>query len=309
MAKILISGGTGLIGETLCRHLAAEGADFAVLTRNPNRSKWPAFRWDPDKGELDKSALHGVETIVHLAGAGIADKRWTAARRKEIVDSRVKTAALLLRACAENGHFPKAFISASGINYYGLQASVKVFTELDPAGTDFTAEVVKVWESAADAWQPHCRVVKLRISMVLSAEGGALKRLLWPVRKGLGAPLGSGRQWMPWIHQDDVVGMMLFAIRNPDMQGTFNAVAPEHVSNRQFTKIVARVVGKPLWLPPVPAFGLYLWFGRMAELVLKGNRASSEKITGMGYVFQYPELEPALRHLLNDRDPSTGAPS
>ena len=296
MPKILITGGSGLLGEAIAQRLVAANKDFAILTRKGTHPKYPAFAWDPNSGTLDMKALDGLETIIHLAGAGIADKRWTASRKQEIIDSRVKTSELLFNKCKEAGVFPKQFISASGINYYGIEPTDSVFVENDSVGNDFTAQVVKVWEEAADLWLEHSRVVKLRISVVLANNGGALERMTPVAKRGLGAPLGNGKQWVPWIHLNDVANMFLFALENP-IEGAYNAVSDEHVSNRTLMKTLAKVHRKPMFLPPVPGFMLRLVFGKLAELVLKGNRASNQKIKATGFQFQFAKLEEALRDI------------
>lgn len=301
MAKILITGGSGLLGEAIAQRLVKRNEDFAILTRKGTHPQYPAFAWDPYSGMLDIKALDGLETIIHLAGAGIADKRWTKARRQEIIDSRVKTSEILLQKCKETGVFPKQFISASGINYYGIETTNRIFVENDLVGNDFTAQVVKVWEESADLWLEHSRVVKLRISVVLAKEGGALERMTPVTKKGQAAPLGNGKQWMPWIHLEDVAAMFLFAMDQP-ISGSFNAVADEHVTNRVFMKTLAKVHRRPMFLPSVPSFILYLMFGKLAELVLKGNRASNAKIKSAGFKFRFSKLEEALRDIYPKKD-------
>ncbi len=297
MAEILITGGTGLLGKTLCRKLSALGKDFAVLSRSGKAGTYKAFEWDPETGVFDDAALEGLKTVIHLAGAGIADERWTRDRKEYIIRSRTFTSAFLLEQCKRKGIFPETFISASGINFYGINPSAKIFTEDDGNGEDFTANVVRLWEQAADEWTGNARVVKLRIGVVLAAGGGALHKMIPVFRMGLGAPLGTGKQWMPWIHIDDIAEMMIFALENPKVKGVYNAVASQHVTNREFTKYFAKALNRKAWLPNVPAFILKLMFGKLSELVLKGNRADNSKIKAAGFTFRYERMDDALNKL------------
>lgn len=299
MAKhILITGGSGLVGSSLTTLLTSRGYTVSHLSRSADLSgPVKAYAWDYLSGKMDKAALEGVDAIVHLAGAGIADSRWTDQRKKVIVDSRVQTAALLERTCREMNHWPGAFISASGINYYGSATSSHIYTETDPPAESFIGQCCVAWEEAALAFGPHSRVALLRTGVVLSAKGGALPKIDAPVKYGVGAPLGSGKQWMPYVHIDDLCAMYLHAIENPAVEGPYNATSSDHVTNKGLTKAIAKVLGKPLWLPSVPAFALKLVLGEMSEILLEGSRASSEKISETGFNFQYDSLTPALESL------------
>src|SRR5690606_19752288 len=232
-------------------------------------------------------------------GAGIMDKAWTRGRMRELYRSRSGAANVLRQAVAASGHWPTSFISASGINYYGSVTRDEEFTEAEPAGTDAIGTLTKAWEEAADAWAPHCRVVKLRTPMVLAREGGALPKLAAPARWGLAAPFGTGKQWMPWVHIDDLARAYLHALRNAEMAGAYNVVPPGQPTDRQFTRALAEAVGKPAFLPPLPGLLLRLALGSRSELLLKGSRASSTKLLGTGFRFAYPALELALRDLVN----------
>lgn len=249
---------------------------------------------------MDKEALKGVDTIIHLAGAGIADKRWTNKRKREILESRTKSTALLFQTLASAPHQVKTVISASAIGYYGGTLSSEWFDESSEGGHDFLAEVVKQWESeAAKITELGIRLVRIRIGVVLSREGGALREMVKPIQWGVGAALGSGRQWMSWIHGDDLCRIFAFCMENERLSGVFNAVSPSPVTNVELTKAIARVLKKRILLPAVPAVLLRLALGEMANLVILGNRVSSEKIRKAGYSFKHDELNMALHDLLD----------
>ncbi len=243
METILIAGGTGLIGKNLSRKLMEKGYNVALLSRKSSRGNpHSVYIWNPDKNEIEIEAIKSADYIINLAGAGIGDKRWTKKRRQLILDSRIKTTGLLFNKVQESGRQPKAFITASAIGYYGTITSEKLFSETDAPGKDFSAEVCRQWENAADRFEENgIRTVKLRTGIVLSKKDGALSRMTLPVRFGIGSALGSGRQYMPWIHIDDICNIYLKAIEDSNMTGAYNAVAPEHISNREFTRILAKV--------------------------------------------------------------------
>ena len=299
MAKnILISGGSGLVGMQLSALLSKEGFEVRHLTRSKDaKNPYKQFEWDVSKGYLEEGALENIFSVIHLAGAGVADSRWTDSRKKVIIESRTKTADLLYDqiAAMEAADRPEKFISASAIGYYGMDTGEKLLDENSPAGNDFLAEVVVKWEAAADRFeQLNMPVSKLRIGVVLSEEGGALVQLARPVKFGFGAALGSGDQYMSWIHIDDICGM-LYAMVAEDMPGTYNGVAPHPVSNKEMTKAVAKELNKPLWLPKVPGFVLKLAMGEMAGIVLGGNKVSAEKIMQSPYDIKYKRVEEALK--------------
>lgn len=299
MLKVLITGGSGLIGSSLTNALLAAGHEVRHLSRKAGEHGGvPAFEWSIEKEQVDPAALKGVDHIIHLAGAGIADRRWSSARVQELIDSRAKSALILLRAAQGSGSLPKSFISAAGINYYGALTSKHRFVERDPAGVDTIGSISLEWEAAVDQWSQLCRVVKLRTPVVLAPNGGAMTKLAAPVRLGLGAPLGSGKQWMPWIHVDDLVAVYLKAMADDRMQGAYNCCAPQDVTNTEFMKTVARTLGKPYFLPPVPAFMLHLALGELADILLKGSRASNERLLATGFCFEHPTLKGALEDVL-----------
>jgi uncharacterized protein len=257
-----------------------------------------AFAWNVQEGTMDPEALAGVQHIVHLAGAGIADKRWTRARVQELIDSRALSALLLLRKAREAGLVPKSFVSASGINYYGAVTSDHVFSELDGAGVDTIGRISLEWEAAVDQWSALCRVVKLRTPVVLASGGGALDKLALPVRLGLGAPLGSGTQWMPWIHLDDLVRAYRMAMEDDSLHGAYNVCAPQDVTNADLMRTLAQVLGRPFFLPPVPGSLVRMALGDLASILLEGSRASNERLLRAGFRFMQPRLEGALRDVL-----------
>jgi len=298
--KILITGGTGLIGTHLGRKLQEQGHQVSLLSRSRGHGgPFAVYHWDPDRGELDEKALDQTDFIIHLAGVNIGGKRWSPERKQQILDSRVKSADLLYRAIEHSDRKPQAFISASAIGYYGAVTSETIFGESAPAHPDFLGRTCRVWEEAADRFEAMgIRTVKIRIGIVLAKHGGALSKLSLPVRLAVGAPIGSGLQYMPWIHIEDLCGIYMKAIEDPHMTGAYNAVAPEHLTNRELTKIIARVLKRPLWLPPIPAGIMKLLFGEMSAMLLHGSRVSSEKIRAAGYTFQYPDAATALGQLL-----------
>lgn len=255
------------------------------------------FRWDVSRAWVDPAALVGVDHIVHLAGAGIADKRWTDVRVRELIDSRAGAARLLLRVAREQDHFPKSFVSAAGIGYYGAVTSEQVFAEDDPPGKDTIARISREWEAGVDEWNAFCRVVKLRTAVVLARQG-PLARLAAPVRWGLATALGSGAQWMPWVHIDDLVRVYQQAIANDGMHGAYNVNADEQPTNTEFMRAIAKALGRPFFLPAAPRFALKLVLGEMANVVLEGSRASNEKLINTGFTFRYNTLEEALTDLL-----------
>jgi len=299
METVLITGGTGLIGSHLSKKLEENGFNVAILSRKANsEGPIPVYAWDPDKNIVDPDAISGADYIIHLAGAGIGDKRWTKKRSELILASRIKTGELLLNKILESGKKLKAFISASGIGYYGALTSERIFNETDPPSNDFPGEVCRKWEEMADRFQDSgIRTVKFRTGVVLADKGGALDRMTTAVKLGIGSPIGSGKQYIPWIHIDDLCNLYLKAVQDYSMTGAWNAVAPEHVTNREFMRVLAEVLEKPFFFPAVPSFVLKILFGQMSGIILKGSRVSADKIISSGYNFKFPDLENALKNL------------
>ncbi len=299
MATILITGGSGLVGTALTKLLLKEGFAVRHLGRSAKAdASVPAFMWNIGKGFVDPRALEGVDHIIHLSGAGIADKRWTKARMLELYTSRSGAADVLRKAVEASGNWPRSFISASGVNYYGGITSDLIFTEDVPPAEDAIGRLTKAWEDAADSWAPPCRVVKLRMAVVLAREGGALPKLAAPARWGMAAPLGTGKQWMPWVHVGDLASAYVHAVRNTQMHGAYNVAAPEQVRNLEFMHEMAKALQRPFFLPPVPGFFLHAALGAPAGLILNGSRVSNEKLVQSGFRFKHPQLGEALNGLL-----------
>ena len=295
MSNILITGASGLIGTQLTEMLLQKGHAVSHVGRTRKKGSIPSFVWDVDGGTMEEEAFKDVDTVINLAGAGVADKRWTASWKKEIRDSRIKSTELLAKYLNRNPQV-KAVVSASAIGYYGVEA-VDERTETSEPGNDFLADVVRDWEVEVDKIKDK-RIVKLRIGIVLSEKGGALKQMAAPVRFGVGAPLGSGQQSVNWIHINDVCRMFVHAVENENLNGVYNATGPYAVTNQELTTAIAKELHKPLWLPAIPTFALKIMIGEMADMVVKGSTASSKKIQQAGFAFQFLTLEGALADLL-----------
>ncbi|NEN21907.1 TIGR01777 family protein [Cryomorpha ignava] len=295
MKKVLISGGSGLVGSALSKKLIERGYTVNILSRSPGEKDGiKAFEWDIEKAEIDMHAYKGVTAIIHLAGAGIADKRWTDKRKEIIIDSRVESARLLYLGAVKAGIKLSAFVSASGINYYGSKTTDHIFVETDPPSSEFIGDCCVQWEAAADEFKDLTRVVKLRTGVVLSKKGGALDRMAQPVKLGVGAPLGTGKQYIPYIHIDDLCEMYIYAIENEHVEGAYNACNGDYVNNVELTEALARELNKPLWMPHVPEFALKLLFGEMAQIILYGSRASADKIKSTGFEFNFQNMNQTL---------------
>ena len=303
MESVLITGGAGLIGQHLTKVLLEKGYDVAVLSRQRsknNNAEIPTYYWDIDKNEIDKEALSSCDYIIHLAGANIGEKRWTDKRKQQISDSRTRSAELILQNINKQDHQLKAFISSSAVGYYGALTSEKIFDETDAPAEDFLGEVCKKWEQSADRFSGiGARVVKIRTGIVLSEKGGALSRLSLPARFGLGSAIGDGKQYLPWIHIEDLCNIYLSAIEHTEMKGSYNAVAPEHVTNYDFAKKVAKTLKKPFWLPKIPPLMIKLLFGEMSAMLLNGSRVSPEKMESTGFRFSFARIDAALNNLIN----------
>ncbi len=300
MKNVLITGGTGLIGRELTKQLLAQGYNVSHLSRTKsNNDAIRTFVWDLDKKQIEPAAFADLDIIIHLAGSGIADGRWTEKRKKEILSSRVDACNLLFEQVKAHQVNLKVFISASGVGYYGAITSTHVFEETDPPASDFLGKTCLLWEQAADQFKTvNSRVVKIRTGIVLANKGGALQKMVAPIKLCLGAPLGTGNQYMPWIHISDLVNIYLKAITEKSIDGAYNAVAPQHLTNREFNKLIASFLKKPLFLPALPGFILKVFLGDMAKLVLEGSRVSSKKIEQTGFIFQYSNLKEAIKTLL-----------
>lgn len=303
MAIILITGGTGLVGKALTNRLVAEGHEVRILSRNPkSTADVRSFFWDVETQQIDEAAFEGIEHVVHLAGAGVADSRWTTSRKQEIIDSRVDSMKLITAVVKRKSIRLKSFVGASAIGIYGMTTSEKIYTEKDEPGQDFLAEVCLLWENSyKEITALSQRASILRIGVVLSEKGGALTRLLPLFKLGLGSAVGSGKQYMPWIHLDDMANGMREALFNPLWNGTYNIAAPEHLTSRHFSAQIAKSLSKPFFFPNVPAFLLKLMFGEMANVLLEGSRVSVEKLSTTGFIFKYPQIEGALNEIVKKK--------
>ena len=293
--RILVSGGSGFIGTAVCERLRRGNHEVVTLSR---RAGPGSIRWQPEVGVLDPVAVEGFDGVVHLAGENIGAARWSAARRRAILDSRRHGTRLLAATLAKATRRPAVLVSASGVNYYGDRGD-ETLTEDSPTGSGFLPEVCRQWEAATEpASDADIRVCRLRIGMVLAPDGGALARLLLPFKLGLGGPLGSGRQWMSWITRDDLVAVIERVLLDHALVGPVNAVSPGAVTNREFTTVLGRVLRRPAVLP-APAFALRLALGAMAEeLLLASVRVAPTRLAAAGFPFADGRLEPALRRLL-----------
>ncbi|HRG38866.1 MAG TPA: TIGR01777 family oxidoreductase [Bacteroidia bacterium] len=299
METILITGASGLIGKHLTVLLKEKGYRVIHLSRSASKKNdTETFVWNIHKQTIDEQAVIQADHIIHLAGDGITHHRWSEAQKKEIIDSRVESIHLLYKTLQKTNKTLKSFVSASGIGIYGGITTQKIYSETDPPATDFLGTVCEKWEDAATSIsQLGIRVVKLRTGIVLWKNGGALKKIAMPVKFFIGSPLGSGQQYMPWIHLDDICAMYLKALEDTKLHGPYNAIAPEHITNNSLTKMIAHVLHRPLFLPNVPGAILKLLLGEMAVVVLEGSRASSKKIQEAGFEFKYPTVKGALKEL------------
>ena len=298
--KVLVSGGTGLIGKELIKTLEKNGHYVKYLTRTLNNGGIP---WNPEEGNLDSKALKGFDAVVHLAGENIAGKnpiqgRWTKERKDKIRESRVKGTRLLSETLAELENPPKVFISASAIGFYGDRGDEKLFED-SSIGKGFLAEVCQEWEKETKAAvEKGIRVVNTRFGVILSKSGGALASMLPPFKAGVGGILGDGKQYMSWISLEDAVRAIIYAIENESIKGAINIVAPNPVTNFDYTKILGKVINKPT-IFPVPKFGIKLLFGEMGEeLLLASNRVLPKKLLDSGFVFKNEHLAGALKSIL-----------
>jgi uncharacterized protein (TIGR01777 family) len=296
--KILVSGATGLIGSAVTRNLSSRGVDVLQLVRKPPRNEAQEILWDPTKGIENTGKLEGLDAVIHLAGEPIAEGRWTEEKKLRIRESRVRGTSILAAALAGLARKPRLLLSASAIGYYGSRGS-EVLTEESSPGDDFLARVCHDWEEAtAPAAQAGIRVVQMRFGIILSSKGGALARMLKPFKMGVGGRLGSGRQYMSWIAIDDVVGVIDHLLEEESVSGPVNTVAPNPVTNREFTEALGEALSRPT-LFPVPKFAMRLAFGEVSDIaLLASQRVEPARLKASGYIFKYPELKAALSHIL-----------
>ncbi len=298
--KILIAGGSGLVGRKLTDVLQEQGYQVAWLSRNLSlKADVPIYECNYYSGKIDREAIKSADIIIHLAGANVGEARWSKKRQKLILDSRVKTAELIFNTLKDVEYQLKTFVSASAVGYYGAVTTENIFTEESAAGNDFLSNVCQHWERAADAFNVlGVRVVKVRCGVVLSKKGSVLEKIIPPFKFGIKVVLGSGKQYMPWIHIKDLCNIYLKAVEDENMQGVYNAVAPEHIFYRDFMKQLKLYFGHVFLNIKIPAFALRLVFGKMAILLLEGSRVESQKIVKSGFQFNFPTLKTAFDHLL-----------
>lgn len=294
---VLITGAGGSVAKVLAKKLENEYT-VRFLTRTKKHEN--DFEWNIKNGTIDEKAFENISHVIHLAGANISEKRWTDERKKEIISSRVDSAQLILKTLQKKNIQLKSFISASAVGIYGAITSEKIFKEEDEKGNDFLSEVVILWEKAADEFLEKGvaeRVVKVRIAIVLSETEGALKKMAAPVKFGIGSLIGTGRQYIPWIHIDDLSSVFEYAVKNENIKGAYNASAPQHTDNENLTKEIAEVLNKPMFMPNIPGLVMKLMFGELSVALLEGSRTSSEKLQNAGFQFKFPNLKNALEDL------------
>ncbi|MHA6727180.1 TIGR01777 family oxidoreductase [Chryseobacterium sp. A301] len=298
MNTLLIAGGTGFIGKHLTQYLLQKGHVIHALTRTKKSSKnenLHFFQWDIEKGIIDEKAFEGVDVLINLTGANITEKRWTAKRKKEIVDSRVESINLLFKYVRQLENKPTALISSSAVGYYGAVTTEQVFTELSPNGTDFLAYICKEWENAAFQFnQLGIRTIVLRKGIIIGKEGGMYAKTASLAKWSINTALGNGKQFMPWIDIRDLIRLYEFILSESELSGIFNTVSTQPISMNEFSKLLLRSFGKKSFLPNAPKFIIQLMFGEMAAMLLEGSKVSNEKIIDAGFVFQYDTMESAL---------------
>ena len=300
MSKVLIGGGTGLVGQALAKNLAAAGHQVSILSRReqPN-SDVPVYLWDVEAGTIDDRAVAEADVIVNLAGEGIADGRWTDAQKRRIIRSRTQSAELIKAAMQRVGHAEqKTYISAAAQGFYGNRAHAWVTENEAPAGVGFLSESCVAWEKAANSVaESGVRLVVFRIGIVLSMRGGALPQMIMPYKFGMATYFGYGQQYYSWLHINDLCNMIKYSIEHPDIKGVYNAATPNPVTNRQFAAAIATARGGFALPIPVPIFALRMALGDMADTVLTSTRLNVDKIVQTGFEFEYPDLVPALKNL------------
>lgn len=296
--KIAIAGASGLIGIALVARLKSDGHEIIRLVRPPLPSTEDRIAWDPEMGVLNPDELNGVDAVINLAGENIASLRWTEKKKQKIRDSRIKGTQLLAKTLAEMENPPKIWINASAIGFYGNRGSETLHEKSLP-GEGFLSEVCQEWEKATQpAIDKGVRVAQLRFGMVISRAGGALARMLLPFKLGLGGTIGSGEQWISWILIDDAVDAICFTLQNDELKGPVNVVAPDAVTNKEFTKTLGKVLGRPTALP-MPSFLVKLLFGEMGNaLMLSSSVVAPIELEEKGFKFRFPELDGALSYIL-----------
>lgn len=302
--NVLITGGSGFVGKHLTDLLIRKGYTVCVLSRSkkPNTADVFYYQWNVDRQFIDEEAVLHADYIVHLAGENIAGARWSKKRKQAIIDSRIQSTQLIYTVLKKNNKKLEAFISASAVGIYGAVNGAEICTEEMPPAHDFLGLTCQKWESTVDYIENlHVRCVKIRTGLVLGKNDGFLNKLLPVFKMRLGSALGSGKQYMPWVHVSDLCNAYLKAIENPDMNGSYNVAVNDDTTNAVFSKTLAKLLGYRIWLPNVPAFLIKIAMGEMAQLLLTGRRVSSEKIEKTGFQFQFENLEEALKDCISDK--------
>lgn len=295
--NVLLTGGSGFIGKHLTNVLIEAGYTVSVLSRG-NKENTPEiqyYKWDLDKSYIDENAVLNAAYIIHLAGEGIVEKRWTKKRKKAILESRTKPIELIFSVLEKHNKKLNAFISASAIGIYGAVTSHKICSEDTPPANDFLATTCQIWENAVDKIEDlGIRTVKIRTGIVLGKDEGFLKKMSPSFKSGFGATLGTGKQYLPWIHIEDLCQMYCKSVTEDQMNGPYNAAVTDNTTNERFSRLLASLYGYSIWLPKIPPFVLRIILGEMSQAILEGQRMSSEKIQKTGFEFQFTDLEKAL---------------
>ncbi|MFN8577642.1 MAG: TIGR01777 family oxidoreductase [Candidatus Sericytochromatia bacterium] len=302
--NIFITGGTGLIGKILVKRLIERGDNVTVITRNKDKAK--KFFYDKvniiegniiQKGDW-QNIIGNFDTIINLAGEPVASKRWTESEKQNIYDSRIKTTDNIVEAIKKSKNKPQNLINASAVGYYGFQADEREINETETSGKDFLSYLCRDWEdSARKVEKLGVRVVRLRIGIVLSENGGALEKMVAPFKLYAGGHIGDGKQWLPWIHIDDVINMILFILDNNKITGAVNITAPNPTTMKDFCKEMGKIINRPSWLP-VPSIALKATFGEMSDIITSGQKAIPQKVLSNGFKFEYEKIDKALKNLL-----------
>lgn len=298
---VLITGANGMLAKNLAGLLKINYT-IRYLSRRPKNKN--EYRWDIDKKFIDSKALEGVNHIIHLAGSSIADKRWSKKRRIDIVKSRVESATLIKNELTKQNITIDTFISASAVGYYGTETTEKIYTEESPKGNDFLSDVCVQWESIAETFKTDKianRVCIIRAGIIV-ANDGALKKMIQPIKYGFGAVIGQGNQWIPWIHITDLSRIFMFLLENKNIDGVFNGVAPNHITNEELIRKIAKHLGKKIILPKIPEVIIRILFGKSSIILLKGSRVSSEKIMNLGFTYKFKTIDETLKDLIELKD-------
>ena len=299
----MIAGGSGLIGRYLTSSLLARGYKVSHLSRKTNQfGRVRVYRWDPGKLFIDPDAFNGIDCIINLAGENLGEKRWTRNRKEAIISSRVESTRFLYETISKKNIQINTFISASAIGYYGTTTTDKIYNEDDAPASDFLGSTCKEWEERADLFiKLGVRTIKIRTAVVLEKNDSAFSNLMKSAKFGFLVQVGSGRQFMPWIHITDLCNIYIKAIEDQSMIGPYNAVSPHHVSHKDFMKVLSGIIKRPVLFPPVPSFLVKSILGEMADLIIKGSRISSQKIKETGYHFIFDNLDDAIKDIINNQ--------